>query len=57
MANDNNKKGRAPQVNIRIKEDERFVAEQVAKAHGLNLSALFRMLVNAEARRLSIPTS
>lgn len=54
MENDKDKKGRAPQVNIRIKEDERETAEAVAKAHGLNLSALFRMLVMAEARRLGL---
>ncbi len=45
---------RGPQLNVKLGEDEKRIAEEVAKARGLNTSGLVRMLILDEARRLGI---
>ncbi len=45
---------REHQLNIKANSDEKALLEKVAKARGLNSSALVRMLVADEARRLGI---
>ena len=45
---------RPPQLNIKLSVDEKELTEKVAKARGLSISGLVRMLVLDEARRLSI---
>ncbi|MGI4742839.1 MAG: ribbon-helix-helix protein, CopG family [Janthinobacterium lividum] len=45
---------REHQLNIKANDDEKKLLEKVAKARGLNTSALVRMLVTDEARRLGI---
>jgi hypothetical protein len=41
---------RSEMVTIRLSPDEHARAERVAEYHGLNVAALFRMLVKREAR-------
>ena len=48
------KNTRARQLNIKANDDEKALLEKVAKARGLSSSALVRMLVADEARRLGI---
>jgi antitoxin component of RelBE/YafQ-DinJ toxin-antitoxin module len=45
---------RGPQLNIKLGEDEKRIAEAVAKERGLNISGLVRLLILDEARRLGI---
>lgn len=46
---------RKPQINLGLAEEEKEVFEQVAKARGnIGISALIRLLVMDEARRLGI---
>lgn len=45
---------RVHQLNIKANDDEKKLLEKVAKTRGLNSSALVRMLVADEARRLGI---
>jgi antitoxin component of RelBE/YafQ-DinJ toxin-antitoxin module len=45
---------RPPQLNIKVSEEEKEMAEKVAKARGLNTSGLVRLLLWDEARRLGI---
>lgn len=48
------KKPRRPQVNLALEAEEKELMEKVAKARGLSVSALVRMLTIDEARRLGI---
>ncbi|HEX8427577.1 hypothetical protein [Hymenobacter sp.] len=54
MATEKQAASRGPQLNIKLSAEEKKLAEEVAKKHGLNTSGLVRMLVMAEARRLGI---
>ena len=45
---------RGPQLNVKLGEDEKRIADAVAKARGLNTSGLVRLLILDEARRLGI---
>jgi hypothetical protein len=46
---------RKPQINLGLTEDEKEIFEQVAVARGnIGVSALIRLLVTDEARRLGI---
>ena len=51
---DKAKATRERQLNIKANDDEKALLEKVAKARGLSSSALVRMLVADEARRLGI---
>jgi hypothetical protein len=52
---DNSKPARKPQVNLQLEAWEKDLFETVAKARGnVGVSALIRMLVVDEARRLNI---
>ena len=49
-------KARKPQVNLSLEASEKELFETVAKARGnIGVSALLRLLVVDEARRLGIP--
>lgn len=56
MKNISNQSGsRKPQVNLGLSEEEKDIFEQVAQARGaIGISALVRLLVTDEARRLGI---
>jgi uncharacterized protein (DUF1778 family) len=51
---DKAKATRERQLNIKANDDEKALLEKVAKTRGLSSSALVRMLVADEARRLGI---
>jgi len=51
---DKEKKPRKPQMNVTAKAEEIALAERVAEKRGLSLSALVRLLVLDEARRLGM---
>jgi antitoxin component of RelBE/YafQ-DinJ toxin-antitoxin module len=42
------------QIALEVSADEKDLAEKVAKERGLGLSALIRLLIKDEARRLGI---
>ena len=47
---------RKPQINLQLEVEEKDLFEKVAKARGLKVSALIRLLVIDEGRRLGIKT-
>jgi uncharacterized protein (DUF1778 family) len=51
---ENPKATRERQLNIKASDAEKALLEKVAKARGLSSSALVRMLIADEARRLGI---
>jgi hypothetical protein len=42
------------QIGLEVTQDEKALAEKVAEARGLGLSALVRLLIRDEARRLDL---
>lgn len=48
-------KSRKPQLNVALEAAEKKLVEDVAKARGVTVSSLVRMLAFDEARRLGIP--
>ncbi|RSK46108.1 hypothetical protein [Hymenobacter perfusus] len=53
-APDTTGKSRKPQLNIALEAAEKKLVEDVAKARGVTVSSLVRMLAFDEARRLKI---
>ena len=51
---DDEKRIRKPQIGIEVESDEKALFQRVAKARRLTLSALTRLLLLDEARRLGI---
>lgn len=51
---ENTKETRERQLNIKANDSEKALLEKVAQSRGLSSSALVRMLVADEARRLGI---
>lgn len=45
---------RKPQLNLSVEEGEKELTEAVAKKRGVSVSALVRLLVHDEARRLGM---
>lgn len=45
---------RSPQINIKLSIDEKALFQKVAKTRGLKVSALARLLMHDEARRLGV---
>lgn len=54
-APDTTGKSRKPQLNVALEAAEKKLVEDVAKARGVTVSSLVRMLAFDEARRLGIP--
>ena len=48
------KPAREAQINLALKKEEKDLAERVAAKRGLKVSALVRMLILDEARRLGV---
>lgn len=57
MATDKKEKARKPQLNLALDAEEKELVEKVAKARGVSVSALVRLLAFDEARRLGIDFS
>jgi hypothetical protein len=54
MSNNDEKRIRKPQIGIEVEADEKALFQKVAKTRRLTLSALTRLLLLDEARRLGI---
>jgi hypothetical protein len=54
MSSNDEKRVRKPQIGIEVESDEKVLFQKVAKARRLTLSALTRLLLLDEARRLNI---
>jgi len=57
MENAEDKKPRKPLLSIEVEADEKELFKKVAKARRLSLSALARLLLLDEAKRLGIEAS
>lgn len=54
MSSNDEKRIRKPQIGIEVEADEKALFQKVAKTRRLTLSALTRLLLLDEARRLGI---
>lgn len=54
MKGEEPKKARKPLLSIEVGVDEKILFQKVAKTRGLKISALARLLMHDEARRLGI---